>query len=163
MEELKTDRDLLREFAERGDEGAFQALVQRHLNLVFATARRRLGDDVAAREVTQNVFVSLARKALLLLGETSLASWLHQAALLETRQWWRAELRRQRREHAAVELGTTMPQDDSLLQSLAGELDEGLLELRDTDRQALAYGTYQNSNRPRVPACCGGADGVSVE
>ena len=98
MEELRTDRDLLREYAERGVESAFGALVQRHIDLVFATARRRLGDDAAAREVTQNVFVSLARKALRLLGETSLAGWLHQAAVLEARQWWRGELRRQRRD-----------------------------------------------------------------
>lgn len=155
MEELRTDRDLLREYAERGDESAFGALVQRHLGLVFATARRRLGDDAAAREVTQNVFVSLARKALRLLGETSLAGWLHQAAVIEARQWWRGELRRQRREHTAAEMGTTMQKDDSLLQSLAGELDEGLLELRNTDRQALMLRYFEARSHREIGTLLG--------
>src|SRR5919106_7056524 len=125
MDELKTDRELLREFAECGSEGAFQSLVQRHVNLVFTTALRGLGDDGMAQEVTQNVFVALARKAAWLQGQVALAGWLHKTALLEIRQRWRGELRRQRREQTAVELGTTMKDDDSLLKSLAGILDEG--------------------------------------
>jgi RNA polymerase sigma factor (sigma-70 family) len=137
MGELRTDRELLREYAAKGAESAFQALVERHLDLVFATALRGVKDEGAAREITQNVFIALARKAAWLSGETSLTGWLHRSALLEARRWWRGELRRRRREQTAVELGTVMKEEDSLLAGLAGELDDGLLELREADRQAL--------------------------
>src|SRR6516165_6640446 len=102
MAELKPDRELLREYVEEGSEPAFQTLVERHLDLVFATALRGLNDAEAAREITQNVFVAVARKGAWLRAEFSVAGWLHRTALLEVRQWWRGELRRQRREQAAI-------------------------------------------------------------
>jgi hypothetical protein len=64
MAELMTDRELLREYAELGSESAFGSLVGCHLNLVFATALRGLNDAEAAQEITQNVFIMLARKAV---------------------------------------------------------------------------------------------------
>src|SRR5437899_2463158 len=98
MTDPKTDRELLREYAEQGCEESFRALVQRHVDLVFATAMRGLSEQGAAQEITQNVFIALARKAPWLRSEINLAGWLHKTARLETRQWWRGELRRQRRE-----------------------------------------------------------------
>ena len=132
-----TDRELLRDYAEHGSESAFKSLVSRHVDLVYATAWRGLSDVQAAEEVTQNVFIQLARKRHWLAGTTNLAAWLHQAARLEVRRWWRGELRRQRREQTAVELGTLMKDESSLHKTLESELDEGLLSLRDTDRTAL--------------------------
>jgi RNA polymerase sigma factor (sigma-70 family) len=155
MAELTTDQDLLRAYAETGSERAFQALVQRHLDLVFATALRGLHDAGAAQEVTQNVFISLARKASWLSGETSLAGWLHKAARLEVRRWWRGELRRQHREHTAAELGTVMKEDDSRLKALTGELDDALLELREADRQALMLRYFEGRTHREIGALLG--------
>ena len=76
MAELKTDRQLLREYGEHGSEGAFQAIVERHLDLVFATARRGTNDNGAAQEIAQNVFIALARKAPWLQAEISVAGWI---------------------------------------------------------------------------------------
>jgi DNA-directed RNA polymerase specialized sigma24 family protein len=112
MAEPKTDRELLREYSEHGSESAFQALVERHLDVVFATALRGLSDTRAAQEITQNVFITLARKAAWLGGETSVVGWLHKTAPFEVRCWWRSELRRQRREQTAVERGTIMKEEE---------------------------------------------------
>src|SRR4051794_38496971 len=98
MAELKTDRQLLREYAERGSDCAFQEIVERHLNLVFATAMRGINDTEAAEEITQNVFIALARKASWLQAEINLAGWLHKTALFEIRSWWRREFRLRQRE-----------------------------------------------------------------
>lgn len=155
MSEGRTDRELLRSFAESGSEAAFQCLVERHVNLVFATALRGLGDAGAAQEVTQNVFIALARKATWLRGEVVLAGWLHKTAVLEARQWWRGELRRLRREETAAALGTTMKADDPLIRSLTGVLDEGLLELRESDRQALMLRYLEGRNHREVGAQLG--------
>src|SRR5581483_6557721 len=134
---VKTDQELLRDYMHGAAEGGFDALVQRHLDLVVGTACRGLNDAAAAEEITQNVFIALARKAVWLMGQPSLAAWLHKTTLLEVRHFWRGELRRRKREKVAAELGTTMKDEDSLLTSLRGELDEGLLELRESERQAL--------------------------
>src|SRR5882762_6260359 len=155
MAELKTDRELLREYAHCGSESAFQALVQRHLDLVFATVLRGVSDTGAAQEITQNVFIALARKAAWLQGEVSLAGWLHKTALLEVRSWWRGESRRRRREQTAVELGTTMKDEDSLLKALTGELDDGLLKLRERDRQALMLRYFEGRSHRDIGALLG--------
>jgi len=62
MPEL-TDHELLADFARTGSEEAFGALVTRYVNLVYSTALRATGNAHHAEEITQAVFVILARKA----------------------------------------------------------------------------------------------------
>jgi RNA polymerase sigma factor (sigma-70 family) len=155
MAELSTDRDLLREYAKGGSEDAFRVLVERHVNLVFNTAFRGLNDTHTTQEITQNVFVLLARKAAGLSGDVSVAGWLHKTTVFEVRRWWRGELRRQRREQAAIELGTTMKDEDSLLKDLTGELDQGLLALRDSDRQALILRYFEGRTHREIGVLLG--------
>jgi len=132
------DCQLLSEFVARRSETAFQALVARHVNLVFATALRQVGERGVAEEVTQNVFVVLARKSPSLAGFDTLAGWLYRTTLLESKARIRAELRRKRREESAVQLlaSESLQPEDSLAQ-LVPLLDEGLLQLNDSDRLAL--------------------------
>src|SRR4051794_4240590 len=128
----RSDQELLREYAGRGSEEAFTALVRRHTSLVYGTACRKLGNSAEAEEITQAVFVVLARKAAFLCHRENLAGWPHQTALLECRQRIRTELRRQRREEIAMELHTPEKHSD-----LAHEVDDALLELSEKDRQPL--------------------------
>ena len=131
------DNSLFREFAACRSEGAFAALVLQHVNLVFATAYRQLGNQSLAEEVTQSVFVALARKAGSLGRHPTVAGWLHKATLLECRRVLRTELRRQRCEQVAVTLGTVNAAGDSVWASLVPLLDDALLELNEKDRLAV--------------------------
>ena len=155
MGESLPDKQLLREFIEHRSETAFEALVQRHVNLVFATALRQVGQAEPAQEVTQNVFIALARKAIWLTGEAALSGWLHKTTLLEARHWWRGEFRRQRREQTAAELHTTMKDDDSLLKCMAAELDEALMQLRESERQALLLRFFQEHTHREIGSALG--------
>lgn len=132
-----TDQERLRDFARSGSDQAFEAVVREHLGLVYATARRQLGDASLAEEVTQNVFLSLARKADALQHHGTIAGWLHQSTLLECRHHLRTELRRQRRERAAVEAETLQAASNTSWRTLAPMLDEALLQLGDRDRSLL--------------------------
>src|ERR1041385_5089010 len=96
-----SDSELLREYTERQSETAFAALVSRHVNTVYSVALRRTGNPHAAEEITQVVFIVLARKAAILRKGTVLSGWLYQTARLTTANYLRTEIRRVRREQVA--------------------------------------------------------------
>ncbi len=164
------DNQLIAEFNARRSEEAFAALVRQHVNLVFATALRQVGDAGAAEEITQNVFVALAQAAGKLGSHPTIAGWLHQTALNKSREWLRSELRRRRREQVAVNLDLARAEGDSVWSSLVPLLDEALLELREPDRLAVilhfmegqtfhevgsALGIGEDTARKRVNRCLG--------
>jgi RNA polymerase sigma factor (sigma-70 family) len=144
QESQTTDEQLLRDHIAHRDEVSFAQLVRRHVNLVFGTALRILGDRTAAEEVTQNVFITLARKATSIRVGTGLAGWLHRAATLEARLRQRTDLRRQKREDLAAQLGTTMPTPESPDPLPFEILDEALLELPEKDRRTLFLRYFEN-------------------
>src|SRR5688572_10181134 len=94
------DHDLLREYAERSAEGAFRALVERHGGMVYGVARRLAGNEHAAAEITQSVFLALARKSSALPRSVPLPGWLHTATRYAASHWHRSEARRREREKA---------------------------------------------------------------
>ena len=57
------DSALLREYATERSESAFASLVQRHIHFVYSSALRQVRNAQMAEEVTQAVFIILARKA----------------------------------------------------------------------------------------------------
>src|ERR1017187_814782 len=81
MSELD-DHQLLAEFARENSEAAFAALVQRHVNLVYSTALRSTGNAHAAEEISQAVFIILARKAKNFSSKIILSGWLYQTTRL---------------------------------------------------------------------------------
>jgi RNA polymerase sigma factor (sigma-70 family) len=157
MNDGRSDFQLLREFTRPGSQAAFAEVVRRHLDLVYATALRKVQDTGGAEEIAQNVFTILARKAWQFGPDDSLPAWLYKTTLLEAREWWRGELRRRRREQTAAELGTTMnlPNDQSGGRALLPLLDEALLSLREKDRLALLLRYYEKQPLREVGAALG--------
>ena len=75
---MDTDTDLLRRYAEERSEQAFTELVRRHIDLVYSAALREAhGDAAQAEDVTQAVFVELARQASRLSRHPALAGWIY--------------------------------------------------------------------------------------
>src|SRR5664279_3341837 len=98
---MNDDLTLLREYAQGNFEEAFAALVSRHVNLVYSAALRQVRDPQLAEEVTQAVFILLARKAGSLGGGTILPSWLYRTAGYVSGSARKRESRRQNREQEA--------------------------------------------------------------
>src|SRR5438552_3359529 len=152
---VSADGELVTAYATRGSENAFRALVTRHVNLVYAAAFRQVGDAALAEEITQNVFIALARKAPRLAGIQTLAGWLHRTAILEAKARVRAELRRGRRAEMAAEIAALQREGASPFDALVPLLDEGLLNLRDGDRLALVLRFLEERSLRDVGAALG--------
>jgi RNA polymerase sigma factor (sigma-70 family) len=97
----RDDNALLREYVERNSEEAFAALLARHINKVYSVALRHARNPHQAEEITQAVFVILAKKSRHLGPSVVLSGWLYQAARLTAVTFLRTEIRRSRREQEA--------------------------------------------------------------
>ena len=100
MHELDSN-ELLVKYSRDQSEEAFATLVARHVNLVYSVALRHVADLHQAEDITQVVFLLLAKKAGSLSPQTILSSWLYRTAQLTATNYLRMERRRQRREQEA--------------------------------------------------------------
>ena len=95
MQELD-DIALLRQYTEQNSEEAFASLVTRHVNKVYSVALRHARNPHQAEEITQTVFVILAKKSRYLGKGVVLSGWLYQTARLTAVTFIRSEIRRVR-------------------------------------------------------------------
>ncbi len=143
------DAELLQRFAAERSEAAFAEIVHRHVDLVYSAALRQMrGDYHRAQEVTQMVFVSLARKAAALVRHPALPAWLYRSTCLCALDLQRREARRAVHEREAAleaaltgETGTGPEWD-----RIRPVLDEAMIQLGEGDRQAIVLRYF--ANRP---------------
>src|SRR6185369_8842856 len=155
MNELN-DAQLLAEFAQSESEQAFTILVNRHIRLVHSVALRHTSNSHQAEEITQAVFIILARKAGSLGQKTILSGWLYQAAQLTAANFQRAEFRRTRREQEAF-MDSTLEstQTEAAWCELAPLLDEAMAHLGGTDRDAVVLRYFENKSLEEVGKALG--------
>jgi len=132
-----TDHELILRFVRERSESAFSELTQRHLNLVYATAHRVVGDPETARDVAQTVFTDLARKAPHWDPSTVLPAWLYRATTFAAAKARRSDQRRSQRESEAMRRHALHTDTDPEINALLPLLDEGLARLSGSDREAL--------------------------
>jgi len=138
------DHELLAESARNESEAAFATLVERYVNLVYSTALRFTDNAQHSEEITQAVFIILARKAGSLPRGTVLSGWLYQTARLTAANFVRGEVRRQRREQEVYMQSTLNTPDDGAWQKIAPLLDEAMGQLGETDRNAVVLRYFEN-------------------
>src|SRR3954468_24579459 len=131
------DQFLLREYVERQSEEAFATLVARHVNKVYSVALRNTGKPHQAEEITQAVFVILAKKSRNLGKRVVLSGWLYQAAQLTSVTLIRSEIRRARRQQEAHMQTLANESETDAWPQIAPLLDAAMAELNEADRQAV--------------------------
>ena len=73
----KSDPQLLADYDHSRSEPAFTELTRRHLDFVYSAALRMVRDPHLAEDVTQSVFVALAKNAAQLKTRPTISGWLH--------------------------------------------------------------------------------------
>src|SRR5579862_3741747 len=140
-------RKLLKDFADGGSETAFRELVSRYTNLVYSVAIRFVDGDIQlAQEVTQTVFIDLARLAKNIREEVPLGAWLHRHACYVSSNLLRAERRRRSRERQAVEMEKLRHSSDSAFGLVAPLLDQAINQLNEGDRKAIVLRFFERAS-----------------
>ena len=142
------DAGLLWEYASCKSDAAFSALVARHVPLVFSAALRQLQNQSLAEDVTQVVFVILARKAGQLPQKTVLAGWLYRTTRHVAAKALRSEQRRRKREQESLQMQSNEP--EAAWEQLAPFLDEAMAQLGEVDRGAVLLRYFQNKSLREV-------------
>ena len=151
-----TDMDLLRQYADGNSDDAFAALVTRHVDLVFSAALRKTGNPHAAEEITQAVFIILAKKAGRIVDKTILPGWLYQTARLTASSFLRRETRRVRREQEAyMQTASHAVALDETWQQLAPLLEDAMGQLGDQDRAAVVLRFFGGKSFAEMAAVAG--------
>lgn len=148
------DWQLIHEYVERNSEQAFRSLVDRHVNLVHATALRQVSDPNLADEITQAVFILFARKAAGLRRGVVVPGWLHRTARFVAHRAVRDEQRRRKYEQEAARMQQNLTPDDPD-HRLAPFLDEALSHLAEPDRVAIILRYLQEKSLREVGAQLG--------
>ncbi len=155
MAELN-DMRLVEEYGRQESEDAFANLVKRHIDLVYSVALRHAQVPAHAEEITQAVFIILARKAGSLGHLRILEGWLHETTRLTALRFLRGERRRQRREQEAYMESSLQTQPDTdAWKSLAPLLDEAMAQLNSKDRDALILRFFKDRTVREVAEAMG--------
>src|SRR5581483_9015794 len=159
------DASLLKRFIDSRDQRAFEQLVAGNIDLVYAAARRQVrGDAHLAEDVTQAVFVLLARKASSVRSAAALPAWLLTTTRFVARDTLRAEARRSRREAEAVKImnhvlhpnsSSGAPDPVADRDRIAPLLDDALSRLREGDRILVTLRFLKEMSIAEVAAATG--------
>ena len=149
------DRLLLQRFVQDNSEEAFAALTARYLNLVYAVCRRELADAETAEDVTQAVFLILARKAPSLGQSVVLSGWLFQTARFAAKNARLQATRRADYEQKAAEALMEQHTDDKQWAEVEPFLNQSLSALKASERDCVLLRFFQGQTFAEVGASLG--------
>jgi RNA polymerase sigma-70 factor (ECF subfamily) len=148
------DAALMQAF-QRGDESAFETLVDRHRERVFRLACRYLRDETAADDLAQEAFLRVYRAKQTWRPEAKFSTWLYRVTANACLNELRARRARKAVEATApagpdggtipegADPGAADPGDSILRKELAGVVKAAVDELPEDQRLAVMLSKYE--------------------
>ncbi len=162
---MKTTDDitLLRQYTDKSSDDAFGELVARHVNLVYSVALRHVGNHPQAEEITQAVFIILARKARSLLNATALSGWLYQTTKLTAANSRRAGIRRAHREQEAYMQSLLDRPAAEAWPQIVLQLDAAMGTLNAKERDAIVLRFFEGRSLQDVGVAFGASENAATK
>ena len=155
------DRELLRQYVLGNSQEAFAALLTRHVNLVYSVALRKTSSPQAAEEITQAVFIIMAKKARSLREKTVLSGWLYHTARLTAANFLRTEVRRTRREQEAYTQSLTNQSEPDVWPQIRPLLDDAVARLGAKDRDAIVLRFFEGKSFQEIALAAGATENAA--
>jgi RNA polymerase sigma factor (sigma-70 family) len=152
------DMDLVRQYARSKSEEAFATLVSRHVNLVYSVALRQVRDAHLAEEITQTVFIILARKAGSLGSRTVISGWLYRTARYAAAKALTLHRRRQNREQEAYMRAQLNETQTDIWREIEPLLETAMAQLGDRDHNALVLRFFEERSFKDISSVLGTTD-----
>jgi RNA polymerase sigma-70 factor (ECF subfamily) len=169
-QEVALDRILVDRFR-NGDADAFEEMVNRHWDRIYAMVHQLLRNPQDAEEVTQDAFIRAHRGLANFRGDSAFSTWLYQIATNLARNrywyWWR-----RKRDHtvsfdqplgddntttfAEVFAGdSTSPGDATVTQELVDRIAVGMEKLSARHREVLILRNVKNLSYEEIAVILG--------
>ena len=152
---MTDDTALVLEYARNGSEEAFATLVSRYINLVYSVAFRQVHDAHLAEEITQAVFIILAKKAGSLGSKTVVSGWLCRTARNASANALTIQRRRQHRENQAYMQSHLNETESNAWTDIEPLLDTALAQLGEKDHDAVVLRFFEGRGFKEVSAVLG--------
>ena len=153
-----SESELLQRYAATQDAGAFQELVGRHADLVYATCLRIVADPHTADDAGQAVFLVFAKKARSLRADTPLAGWFYRTSVFVAQRAIRERRNRRKYEQEAAAMRSSEHEADgagsggetAFWSELKPQLDTLLAALPVAERDAVVLRYLAGKSEPEA-------------
>ena len=145
-----SDRELLRRYADDGDQNAFVILVRRYSRLVLSVCRQSHLIGADAEDVCQAAFLVLARKAKTAHWQHSVANWLYTTARNLARKARTTAQRRATHEQRAAVPEAVPPIDSMIARELLDAVGEEIEKLPIIYREPLVLSFLEDMSREEI-------------
>jgi RNA polymerase sigma factor (sigma-70 family) len=149
--------DSLQQYVRTGSSEAFGQIVRMHADAVYSQSLRQLRDPALAEEVTQRVFILLAKKAGRISQNTVLAGWLFNTTRHCGADLRRAQIRRRKHEQQAMifRAQTQAAPSDNPHADAEPLLNNALTKLGRRDRDAILLRYFHGQSLREVGTTMG--------
>ena len=146
------DAELLEKFSKAKSEAAFNVLVERYLPLVYSAALRQVGNAALSQQVTQVVFILLARTAERFSGSATVVGWVYSTTCSVAAKVGGTQ---RQQVHPAELIEASIAELPTAWEELAPALDEAMIKLEGVERDAVLLRYFLNRSPDKIELALG--------
>lgn len=149
------------ERAREGDELAYRALYDAHVDRIYRLAYRMAGDDDLAKDFTQEAFLRAFDKLDQFRGDAAFSTWLHSIAVSVSLNGLRKVDRHRKRERSLEDAAPLATANRRVDPGVRDRLNDAVDELPDIYRTVFLMHDLEGYSHGEIAETLGVAEGTS--